>query len=112
MHWLISYVMRWKFFFSAINFFHCRRIIELLKDTECGEKNIFGQYSSQKMKVFYKLGYKQICIVHSRPCLCTIDTFFFHFPSCPWSHSVPAFFIGPWQGVDLACVFRKFISLY
>ena len=66
-------------FFSAINYFHCRRIIELLKDTECGEKNIFGQYSSQKMKVVDKLGYKQIYSIHSRPSLCIIHTFVFIF---------------------------------
>lgn len=35
---------------TYINYFHCQRIVELLKNTECGEKNIFGQYSSQKMK--------------------------------------------------------------
>ena len=40
------------FFISDINYFHCQTIIELLKDTESGkQKNIFGQYSSQKMKV-------------------------------------------------------------
>ncbi len=36
--------------FSDINYFHCLRIVELLKGTESGTKNFFGQYSSQRMK--------------------------------------------------------------
>ena len=36
---------------SDINYFHCQKIVELLKDTDSGKKNMFGQYSSQKMKV-------------------------------------------------------------
>lgn len=35
---------------TYINYFHCLEIVELLKSTTAGEKNIFGQYSSQKMK--------------------------------------------------------------
>ncbi len=37
--------------FSDINYFHCLRIVEILKDTESGTKNIFGRYSSTRMKV-------------------------------------------------------------
>ncbi|XP_072026690.1 CDK5 regulatory subunit-associated protein 3-like [Amphiura filiformis] len=33
-----------------INYFHCCRIIELLKVSEADSKNIFGYYSSQRMK--------------------------------------------------------------
>jgi len=33
-----------------INYFHCIRIVELLKETESSSKNIFGSYSSQRMK--------------------------------------------------------------
>lgn len=33
-----------------INYFHCLRIVELLKETESSTKNIFGTYSSQRMK--------------------------------------------------------------
>lgn len=41
-----------KLTFSDINYFHCKKIIELLKkDEESGKKNVFGQYSSQRMKV-------------------------------------------------------------
>ena len=36
---------------SDINYFHCVRIVELLKVSESGSKNIFGYYSSQRMKV-------------------------------------------------------------
>lgn len=36
---------------THINYFHCKKIIELLKkDEESGKKNVFGQYSSQRMK--------------------------------------------------------------
>ncbi|KAL5009859.1 hypothetical protein ScPMuIL_012164 [Solemya velum] len=35
---------------TYINYFHCQKITELLKDTDSGKKNMFGQYSSQKMK--------------------------------------------------------------
>ena len=38
-------------FFSDINYFHCVRIVELLKETEAGKRNIFGGYSSKRMKV-------------------------------------------------------------
>ncbi|PIO77112.1 hypothetical protein TELCIR_00762 [Teladorsagia circumcincta] len=33
-----------------INFFHCQRIIEILRDTEKDSKNFLGFYSSQRMK--------------------------------------------------------------
>lgn len=33
-----------------INYFHCQQIIDILKDTEKDSKNIFGGYSSQRMK--------------------------------------------------------------
>ncbi|XP_064617573.1 CDK5 regulatory subunit-associated protein 3-like isoform X2 [Liolophura sinensis] len=35
---------------TYINYFHCKKIADLLKSTDSGAKNIFGQYSSQKMK--------------------------------------------------------------
>lgn len=40
-------------FFSLIDihYFHCLRIVEILKGTEASSKNIFGRYSSQRMKV-------------------------------------------------------------
>lgn len=34
-----------------IHYFHCLRIVEILKGTEASSKNIFGRYSSQRMKV-------------------------------------------------------------
>lgn len=33
-----------------IHYFHCLRIVDLLKGTEASTKNIFGRYSSQRMK--------------------------------------------------------------
>lgn len=36
--------------FADIHYFHCLRIVELLKGTEASTKNIFGRYSSQRMK--------------------------------------------------------------
>uniref|UniRef100_A0A6B2F0Z4 CDK5 regulatory subunit-associated protein 3 n=1 Tax=Bothriechis nigroviridis TaxID=88079 RepID=A0A6B2F0Z4_BOTNI len=35
---------------SYIHYFHCLRIVEVLKRTEVSSKNIFGRYSSQRMK--------------------------------------------------------------
>ncbi|CAD6197636.1 unnamed protein product [Caenorhabditis auriculariae] len=35
---------------SYINYFHCVRIIEILRDTEKDTKNFLGYYSSQRMK--------------------------------------------------------------
>ena len=37
--------------FADINYFHCLKIFELLKGTDDGAKNIFGGYSSKRMKV-------------------------------------------------------------
>ncbi|EFO24571.1 HSF-27 protein [Loa loa] len=34
---------------SYINYFHCVRIVDILKDTEKGTKNFLGYYSSQRM---------------------------------------------------------------
>lgn len=36
--------------FPDIHYFHCLRIVDLLKGTEASTKNIFGRYSSQRMK--------------------------------------------------------------
>ena len=38
------------FYFLDINYFHCQEIIDILKMTEKDSKNIFGSYSSQRMK--------------------------------------------------------------
>eukprot|EP01135_Chromosphaera_perkinsii_P001541 Nk52_evm11s207 gene=Nk52_evmTU11s207 len=35
---------------TYVNYFHCLRIVELLKESEKETKNIFGWYSSQRMK--------------------------------------------------------------
>uniref|UniRef100_A0A8C5Q9G6 CDK5 regulatory subunit associated protein 3 n=1 Tax=Leptobrachium leishanense TaxID=445787 RepID=A0A8C5Q9G6_9ANUR len=35
---------------TYINYFHCMRIVEILKGTEAATKNLFGRYSSQRMK--------------------------------------------------------------
>ncbi|XP_041371768.1 CDK5 regulatory subunit-associated protein 3-like [Gigantopelta aegis] len=35
---------------ANINYFHCLKILKLLKDTETGKKTIFGQYASQRLK--------------------------------------------------------------
>lgn len=35
---------------SHIHYFNCQRIVEILKGTEASSKNIFGRYSSQRMK--------------------------------------------------------------
>ncbi|XP_054264625.1 CDK5 regulatory subunit-associated protein 3-like [Macrosteles quadrilineatus] len=35
---------------AYINYFHCIRIVEILKETEADSKNVFGRYGSQRMK--------------------------------------------------------------
>ena len=35
---------------SNINYFHCLKIVDILKDTEKDSKNFFGSYGSQRMK--------------------------------------------------------------
>lgn len=35
---------------SDINYFHCQKIIDILKETEADTKNLFGRYGSQRMK--------------------------------------------------------------
>ncbi|KAG8236540.1 hypothetical protein J437_LFUL011317 [Ladona fulva] len=35
---------------SDINYFHCKKIIEILRETEKDTKNIFGMYGSKRMK--------------------------------------------------------------
>jgi len=37
-------------FLAALNYFHCVKILEVLKETEADSKNIFGMYGSQRMK--------------------------------------------------------------
>ena len=36
--------------FTDINYFHCKKIVEILKETEADTKNLFGRYGSQRMK--------------------------------------------------------------
>lgn len=43
------------FLSTDINYFHCIRIVELLKVSESATKNIFGGYSSKRMKVCFSL---------------------------------------------------------
>uniref|UniRef100_A0A672UCE3 CDK5 regulatory subunit associated protein 3 n=1 Tax=Strigops habroptila TaxID=2489341 RepID=A0A672UCE3_STRHB len=35
---------------AYLHYFHCLRIVEILKGTEASTKNLFGRYSSQRMK--------------------------------------------------------------
>ncbi|XP_077286406.1 CDK5 regulatory subunit-associated protein 3 isoform X2 [Arctopsyche grandis] len=35
---------------THINYFHCLKIIDILKETEADSKNLFGRYGSQRMK--------------------------------------------------------------
>ena len=46
---------------TYINYFHCLRILELLKETEADTKNIFGWYSSQRMK-----DWQEICRLYEK----------------------------------------------
>ena len=35
----------------GINYFHCLKVLELLKVAEGDQKSLFGQYTSQRVKV-------------------------------------------------------------
>lgn len=37
-------------FYSELNYFTCLKLVEILKVTEADTKNLFGSYSSQRMK--------------------------------------------------------------
>lgn len=71
-----------KLTFSDINYFHCKKIIELLKkDEESGKKNVFGQYSSQRMKVRLLLHFEFIPDYHC-PVLICYACFYNFIPKC------------------------------
>ena len=40
---------------SCFHYFKCLKIVEVLKDTEKDSKNIFGMYSSKRMKVCFDI---------------------------------------------------------
>nr|XP_031838396.1 CDK5 regulatory subunit-associated protein 3 [Nomia melanderi] len=46
---------------TYINYFHCLKIIEILKETEADTKNVFGRYGSQRMKDWQEIvkGYEK-----------------------------------------------------
>ena len=49
---------------AHINYFHCLKIVEILKETEADSKNFFGQYGSQRMK-----DWKEIVSLYQRDSL-------------------------------------------
>ena len=49
--WETQIILILKILFSDINYFHCVEIVRLLKQTEDTSRNIFGRYSSQRLKV-------------------------------------------------------------
>ena len=48
--------------FLDINYFHCVKIVELLKISESATRNIFGRYSSKRMKVYFFIWFSAILI--------------------------------------------------
>ncbi|XP_018421088.1 PREDICTED: CDK5 regulatory subunit-associated protein 3 [Nanorana parkeri] len=42
---------------TYINYFHCLKIVEILRGTEAATKNLFGRYSSQRMKDWQEVIY-------------------------------------------------------
>ena len=46
-----NFRLKYIFNVSDINYFHCKEIVDLLKETTDGSRNLFGRYSSQRMKV-------------------------------------------------------------
>ncbi len=49
---IFSFPSRNLFFSVDLDYFCCLKIVEILKETEKESKNMFGMYSSQRMKVF------------------------------------------------------------
>ena len=49
-------------FVPDINYYHCLKIIDILKETEKDSKNLFGFYGSQRMKDWQEV---VSCSVHS-----------------------------------------------
>ena len=49
--YMLNYKLNYdEFWCLDIDYYHCKRIVEILKETEADSKNIFGFYSSQRMK--------------------------------------------------------------
>ncbi|KAL3114551.1 hypothetical protein niasHT_014358 [Heterodera trifolii] len=51
-----------------INYFHCKQIVDILRDTEKETKNIFGMYSSQRMK-----DWKEIISLYEKDNICLAE---------------------------------------
>nr|KAF6415294.1 CDK5 regulatory subunit associated protein 3 [Molossus molossus] len=87
---------------SYIHYFHCLRIVDLLKGTEASTKNIFGRYSSQRMKDWQEvvaLYEKDNSYLGQGVCVCMSWGMFALWLGCQVN------FLGPSQWNSLASLF-------
>ncbi|XP_071942675.1 CDK5 regulatory subunit-associated protein 3-like [Antedon mediterranea] len=68
---------------TYINYFHCKKIVELLKVSESNTKNIFGRYSSQRMK-----DWQEIVSIYEQDNLCLAESA--HLLSQNVNYEIPA----------------------
>jgi len=59
---MFCYYLRVQLCIVDINYFHCLEIMRLLKLTEDNHKNIFGRYSSQRLKVKFMRCWSILCL--------------------------------------------------
>ena len=53
---------------SDINYYHCLKIVDILKETEKDSKNLFGFYGSQRMKDWQEVVSALLC-----SCIATLE---------------------------------------
>jgi len=68
---------------TYINYFYCKRIIEILKETEADTKNLFGSYGSQRMKDWLEIEklYLKDNIYLAEACDLLVQNIKYHIPA-------------------------------
>lgn len=66
-----------------INYFYCKRIIEILRETEADTKNLFGSYGSQRMKDWLEIErlYLKDNVYLGEACELLIQNIKYHIPA-------------------------------
>ncbi|XP_025208456.1 CDK5 regulatory subunit-associated protein 3 [Melanaphis sacchari] len=68
---------------TYINYFYCKRIIEILRETEADTKNLFGSYGSQRMKDWLEIEklYLKDNVYLAEACDLLVQNIKFHIPA-------------------------------
>ncbi|KAL4120307.1 hypothetical protein QTP88_013024 [Uroleucon formosanum] len=68
---------------AYINYFYCKRIIEILRETEADTKNLFGSYGSQRMKDWLEIErlYLKDNVYLAEACDLLVQNIKYHIPS-------------------------------